>query len=255
MPDEGPVLRPREGDESKPRPGYFAVSRSLSASLLFLLPLLAFYEIGVLAIGADTNAMAAVARWPFFVFGDKAALAFNLAVMVACLVAFFVLHRKGGLRWTVFPVMFVEAVLWGALLAPFLGFLLTGRLAAPVLPTSFQGLGRKAVAAAGSGAYEEIVFRLGLLGGLYLIAVKVLATKRWPAAITALLVASVVFSVFHFVDPFTTDLFQSIHWDWPLFYFRLAAGAVLGALYLWRGLGIVAYAHAVYNILVFCSKQ
>lgn len=255
MPDEEPLLRPKEDEGASRRPGYLAISRGVPASLLFLLPLLALYEIGVLAIGADTNAMAPVARWPFFVFGEKAALAFNLAVMIAVLIAFFALRRKGGLRWSVFPVMFVEAVFWGALLAPFLQLLLSGRFAPPVLPLTFDGLGRKAVAAAGSGAYEEIVFRFFLLGGLWLIGTRVLKMKRGVAAVVSLLLAAVIFSVFHFVDPLTTDFTQSVHWDWPLFYYRFAAGASLGALYLWRGLGIVAYAHAVYNILVFCTKQ
>ena len=37
-------------------------------------------------------------------------------------------------------------------------------------------------------------------------------------------------------------------WQWDIFYFRTILGAVLGAIFWFRGLGIVVWVHALYNV-------
>jgi membrane protease YdiL (CAAX protease family) len=56
--------------------------------------------------------------------------------------------------------------------------------------------------------------------------------------------AALVFSGFHYVGALG-DV-----WTWPSFLFRFIAGLVLSGLYITRGYGITAYAHALYDLLV-----
>lgn len=263
-----PVLRPKggggrsgaglsgpgpDGELKAGPPGYFALSKSWWASFVFLLPLLALYEVGALAMGADTNAMAHVAKLGLFLFRDWAAVVFNSVVMCVIVWSLFKLARNDALRWTVFPVMLAEAVFWGVVLAPLVQWIYTGQMEAPALPGDLSRLWRKAVAAAGAGVYEELLFRGGILTLMWRICRDVLKMAKWAAPIVAVLAAALVFSAFHFVDPAVTSWWAVVGWSWRLFYIRFLAGTLLGALFAWRGLGIVAYAHATFNILVFCA--
>jgi len=51
--------------EEERRRGYFPVSRGLSASLVFVLPVLLIYEIGVYFLGFDPAAMASIVKSPW----------------------------------------------------------------------------------------------------------------------------------------------------------------------------------------------
>ena len=96
----------------------------------------------------------------------------------------------------------------------------------------------------GAGVWEELVFRLALLGGIYFATVKVVRGNRLVFGLVALLLSSLAFAAFHHVganaEPFTSKAFA----------FRLLAGGVLGTLYLSRGLGVCVYTHAFHNLFV-----
>ena len=235
-PFDGPV-----GDLTAP-PSYMALSKSLPASILFITPLLLVYEFGILAIGADTNAMVGVAKGPLFVFGRRATLVFNVVVIAVLLFALTRLIKRRALRWTVFLVMLVESALYALLLAPLAYLAVSGRLSLPE-PRIAGDVWRQVVAAAGAGVYEELLFRGFLLASLCWIGRNVLKAPSWITMGTALGISAALFSVWHVIEPTESA-------NWAAFRFRFAAGILLGSLFLWRGLGVAACTHAIYN--AFC---
>jgi len=216
----------------------------LAASLVFIVPLLVLYEAGVMMAHATPNAMEHVIKSPFFVFGSQGVMVFNLAAIVALSVALASLVRGQALRWSVFPVMLAESLLYASLLHPLVRLALYQELWAPIAPRVFDGFWFKAATAAGAGVYEEIAFRGLLLAGMVWVGERVLKAPRALNVVASVLLSSAVFSAWHFVEVGGAA--------WEPFLYRLVAGAALGAIYLARGLGVAAYTHALFNVIVFC---
>jgi len=68
--------------------------------------------------------------------------------------------------------------------------------------------------------------------------------KPTRAAVCSALVAALLFSLFHYVGP-AADRFT-----WPSFLQRTAGGLYFSALFVTRGFGVTAAAHAFYDMLV-----
>jgi len=240
----GEAALPNGAASAQGRPGYLELSRSLATSFLFILPLLMVYELGL----ATESAAAEVVKWPLLVFFERrAALAFNVLVAVGMVVAVAVLRKRDRLRPAVFLPMFMESALYALLLAPLLWFGVRRHLYVPDLAWPKEGFLHGAAVAAGAGVYEELLFRGALLGSLCFIGERALKIHSWLAVPGAILVSAAVFSLMHFVgmggEPFDPERFV----------FRLVAGLVLSGIFLARGLGIAAYAHAIHNVLVLCT--
>jgi len=70
---------------------------------------------------------------------------------------------------------------------------------------------------------------------------------QWSAFgknIGSVLLAASLFSIFHFVGPYGED--PSTY----LFLIRFMAGIFLGVVYIFRGFGIAAYTHTIYDLFV-----
>lgn len=93
----------------------------------------------------------------------------------------------------------------------------------------------------GAGLYEELFFRVLLVGGLAAGARTLLGFGRKSAGVFAAVIGALVFSAFHYVgaygDQFTIQSFT----------FRALSGLAFSALYLIRGFGITAWTHALYD--------
>jgi hypothetical protein len=95
----------------------------------------------------------------------------------------------------------------------------------------------------GAGIYEEVLFRLGLFGGLVLLLRTVLIP--WPVAwLLAAGVAAVAFAAAHHVGPYG----EPMRADY--FLFRTLAGLYFTLLFVGRGFGVAIGAHAGYDVLV-----
>lgn len=141
----------------------------------------------------------------------------------------------------------VEGIAWGFALGPVLRVLTTA-VSTQLQPliVEFGTTHGKLALAAGAGLYEELLFRAGLMSALYVLASSFLgALYPRDAANTfsfglALVLSSVIFSWAHALgDPAALEA--------GVFLFRALAGVVLGLLFSWRGLAVVAYAHAAYD--------
>jgi len=236
-----------------PGSGYLACSRSPRYSVLFALPLLVGYEglatansdaTGGLRNGADALFRAvftaiAGARGPEIFMG--AVILFGLGIVLRDIRA-----NPGRLSLAVFAGMLVESailacafgIIVGILTAQFLGSLRTlavgGQLSGLTWPT-------RLMLSLGAGLYEELFFRVLLVSGIAAIARKGFGLGHKWAGVTATLLGALIFSAFHYVGPFGDRL------ELQSFTFRAISGVVFSALYLVRGFGITAWAHAIYD--------
>ncbi len=107
----------------------------------------------------------------------------------------------------------------------------------------------------GGAVWEEVFFRVGCYGLIFLFVARVLQffgvarnPSRWMAEALSLSGSSVFFAAFH-LDLFTRWLGAGGELYDPLvFLWRLLAGALLALIVRWRGLGVGAWAHAIFNL-------
>lgn len=238
---------------------YLRRSRSAWYSFLFVLPLLALYHVGVVLTnlgqggvvvnGADAMLQAALRG--VGVGGWFASAWFVAAVVGIVLYRKDALARREALQPRTFGLMLGESAVYAGLFGGIVAAIV--RALMPWVDTGLQigpslGIGRSLTLSLGAGIYEELVFRVLLMGGLFWLARRLFAAKPGVAGLVAVVVSSLIFSLFHYIGPMG-DAFQLAS-----FTFRFVAGLLLAALYQARGFGIAAYTHALYDVLVVFSQ-
>lgn len=238
------------------RQSYWAASRSPRYSLLFALPLLVFYEALAAArparvAGGDirNGADVLLRELAYALLGPPGPLALMASVILVCAVLVYRdMKRGGGVRFTMFPLMMAES----AVLALAFGLVVgtaTAQLLSHLHPLAIgpiQGMDAptRLMLSLGAGLYEELVFRVILVGGLAFGGRTLLGLSRATSGVIATVVGALVFSAFHYIGPYGEPLqLQS-------FVFRAISGVAFSALYLTRGFGITAWTHALYDIWV-----
>ena len=231
---------------------YFASVRAPRYAVLFALPLLLAYEALVAASGATggsvrNGADALFAAVFTAVAGPNGPVVFGgLLVGIGAWLAW--RDRRGALKASWFAAMFAEsvalavatAVVVGTVTAQLLGRV--GLLAAGTGPVDALSLVDRLTVSLGAGLYEELLFRVVLVGGLTWVGRSALGWRDGAASAVAVAVSALVFSAFHYVgasgDAFTVASFT----------FRALAGVWFSVLYVFRGFGIAAWTHALYDI-------
>ena len=240
-------------EEEERRRGYFPVSRGLSASLIFVLPVLLVYEVGVFFLGSDIAAIAEVIKSPLAwlktnptqILGADAMVWVNGLLIATVFIAVIRLGHLGALRGGVFLGMLVESFIYAMLIGPIALATLTGELHFGHLAFNLSHFGEKIVLACGAGLYEEILFRVIILGLIFYLAKELGKLNAFTAGFLALVLSGAIFSAMHFLSP---DEAVSM----GAFIYRLSAGMVLGLIFLARGAGIAVMAHTLYDVYVLC---
>jgi membrane protease YdiL (CAAX protease family) len=106
-----------------------------------------------------------------------------------------------------------------------------------------QGFWTQIALSLGAGFYEELVFRVLLVSGLFWIFVQFIGRKD-QAYVTAVIIAALIFSAVHYIGPLGDSF------NLASFTFRFLFGLALNALYVLRGFGIAAWTHALYDVMV-----
>jgi hypothetical protein len=235
---------------------YWTESKRPLVSLIFILPLLVIYEGGVLALGpkaVHNGADVWMRRLLDFVgFGQY----FFLPLLTVSLLLAW--HHVSHDRWrvsrNVLYGMCLESSLLGLLLVgigyvqrSLLEWSVAGQLAAALDTSGSAGAATNLLARVigffGAGIYEEVLFRLLLLP-LVAAAIK-LCRARPPLPVAgAVVLTSLAFSAAHYLGPHgeTLEVFS--------FLFRFVAGGFFAMLFVYRGFGIAAGTHALYDIFV-----
>ena len=227
---------------------YPALSRQPLQILVFLLPLVIAYEIGLAVVlrsgdGVLTNKAHEAILGFFEIFGLPASggLFLGGAAIVAVLLVWHVLSRD---PWRVDPVtpaiMLLESLV--LTIPPIVvGLLLAGgRFAvAPSGPEVAElGLGSQLAISIGAGLYEELLFRMLLIAVIHTLLVDVGKLGSRTGAAIAVVVAAAAFTWYHPLPGVAEALFFFL------------AGLYFGAVYVVRGFGIVVGVHAFYDVIV-----
>ncbi len=246
------------GQGSRPperRPTYWEATRHPFASLLVVAPMAALYEGGVLWLGgpAADQLRTGADAWmrqalQGLGFDDHGILPILLALVL--LVWQVVAYRNSRVSPSIVMGMLLESLVWAVLLVAASrllerGFAYLDQAWSPLLALAAKDgpSAREIMAYVGAGLYEETLFRLILVPLIY----QALRLAHTPAAIAsafAVVAAGLLFALAHHAgapaEPFT----------WFAFIFRWMAGVYFAWLFILRGFGVAAAAHAGYDILV-----
>ncbi|HKA58024.1 MAG TPA: CPBP family intramembrane glutamic endopeptidase [Gemmatimonadales bacterium] len=238
---------------------YWQASRAPRYSLLFALPLLVLYEVlGALAPadpqgmtirnGADV-ALQAVFVWLAGAWGPRLFLLCLIAVG-AWLIAKDVRANRASIRPALLGGMLFEAIFLALAFGIVVGGLTSAILGAPppmaIGTPPLQHIDRLTLLmiSLGAGIYEELLFRVLLVGALAWLGHKVLGWRPLFAGVAATVMGALIFSAFHYIGPFGDK------WDVYSFVYRSIAGLFFSGLYLLRGFGVTAWTHALYDVFL-----
>lgn len=234
---------------------YHSATRTSTYAFLAALPLFVIYEVGILManegqmmsvrVGADVWLKRLLA-W----FGGTGWMALGIAVLIIGAVIYWSeRNNRPPIEPRYFGLIVGESVIYAVVLAFVVGGvvgLLFGVWAAPeamLQPMQRLGLPHQLALSIGAGLYEELVFRVILVGGLFVLVHR-FVQKRTTAYIIAALIGAFIFSLVHYTGAFG-DAFQV-----SSFTFRFLFGLALNGVFLVRGFAVAAWTHALYDVFV-----
>jgi hypothetical protein len=232
---------------------YWRASRAPRYSLLFALPLLVLYQTLALLVARGPRAVRNGADVILQGLFTAVAGTWGPPLFMVCLIgagAWIVrrdLRAHGGrLHAAVFAGMLAEslalALVFGLVVANVTSGLL-GLLETLVLaPARRLDWGTQVMVSLGAGIYEELLFRVLLVGALAAAARALFGWRPVAAGAAATVAGATVFSAFHYLGPYGD------RWQLYSFLFRFVAGVFFSGLYLVRGFGITAWTHALYDV-------
>lgn len=235
-----------------PADHYYNQSQTPLQSLLFLAPLLAAYELGVILFPLDASGGSRVTIMAktylsrflagFGALGDYLPGALVVAVLLA-------IHLARRDPWRFDPRLYLamafESVAWAMPLLIF-GIIGVKVMASPASLATLP-LSTKLVAALGAGVYEELLFRLVAIAAFHTLLVDLLQFDERTGSLLAVACSAALFARYHFDDSSPILLAP--------FAFYFLAGCYFGVCYFMRGFGIVVAAHAIYDVVIFSVQD
>jgi membrane protease YdiL (CAAX protease family) len=220
------------------------------------LPLLVVYELAAFALAGDAvsgvrNGADVLLKSLFLTLGGRQGLLLFNTMLLGGLVALAWrdLRKSGGkLVPGVFAGMMAESIagglVFGIVAGSLTAILLGGIPLLALAQMSALGLPTQLTISLGAGIYEELLFRVLLVGALVWLARRLFGWKPVTAGIFATVLGAFLFSAFHYIGPYGDPL------EVGSFMFRFVAGLLFSGMYLLRGLGITAWTHALYDVFL-----
>ena len=229
---------------------YFSETNSLLYSYLISLPLLLLYEVLIFVAQPDSEQVVRISVdvWIKTLFSYIGQDVLSITLILVALLGIIVLYREraklSSLRISYFWGMLVESTIYAFVLSILIATAVSSLLQmVQSSPIQSLSLLQQLALSLGAGLYEELFFRVLLVSAL-LWLFKYFFNKKGMAYAIAILLAALIFSSVHYIgvmgDPFT---FSS-------FLFRFLFGLALNAIYVWRGFGVAAWTHAIYDLMV-----
>ena len=242
-----------------------AAPGAIAFGLLATVPLLLLYEASLAGlVPARRNVAEILLGWVLVPLGDHGGwVRIAVWLAVACAAAAACLRARIPIGPRLVRTL-IEASAAALVMGP--AIVLLGRLfgdVAPRLaldewyPATSPSLAQVGFVAGGA-AYEEVCFRFCAFSALFLLARALLTffglslePARFAAEVIGLLGSSLLFAAAHlkaFTDLLGLEGWGSLEaFDARLFFWRVLAAVILYALFRWRGLGVAAWAHALFN--------
>ena len=234
---------------------YWQLSRAPRYSLLLALPLLVFYQILAVLLAHGPRSVRNGADVILQALFTAVAGAWGPPLFMLCLIGlglWLVVRDMGAhgsrLKGGVFFTMLAESVGLALVFGLCVGSVTSGVLGLLQMLSIGAGAGggldswTHLMVSLGAGIYEELLFRVLLVGAISAGARALLGWRPLTAGVVATLLGAAIFSAFHYIGPYG-DRLQVYS-----FVFRMVAGLFFSALYLTRGFGITAWTHALYDV-------
>jgi hypothetical protein len=232
---------------------YLRLTKTLTYSYLFVLPLIIVYEVGMwllsdgaamqVRIGADIMVKRLLA-----LAGIDGTLWLSVVLLaIGAAIIWYERRQKIPIRPGYFGLMFGESAVYGVVIGMLVASFVS-RLFSLIWPPMLQiagklGTGQELILSLGAGIYEELVFRL-ILVSLLVALLRLFVPEGKVRYMIAAVIGALIFSAVHYVgalgDVFTLQSFT----------FRFLMGLALNAIFLWRGFGIAAMTHALFDVFV-----
>jgi hypothetical protein len=231
---------------------YLEASRQPRYSLLFAAPLLLGYELLAWLLSHDgiglRNGADVLLKWLFASLGGPRGVVL-FGVLLIGFGAWLVVRDLRQGRERLQPHYFALMLLESSLLAILVGVVVGRATQALLEPLSISqleqtGIATRLMLSLGAGLYEELLFRVIIVGLLSIAGRRLLGWSPLAAGVAACVLGALIFSGFHYVGAYGDQL------ELGSFVFRTLAGLVFSALYLTRGFGITAWTHALYDVYV-----
>jgi len=219
----------------------------LLPGVIFTIPLFLVYELGVIALETRDipdlrNGADVLMRQILESFGLSGYHGIGLTY-VFLVTILLIANRKDLKRnlvaGNIYFFMLLESLVWAIILYGSL-------MATQILLSSGSGqrLIQQIVLSIGAGLYEELVFRVFLIHGIGKLLQFIFKWDKTAQLTGGIIIAAALFSGFHFLGSYGDVP------SFDIFFMRFAAGLVLGLIYIFRGFGVVAYAHSIYDLIV-----
>ena len=226
---------------------YLRYTSSPFYSFLFTLPLFIIYEAGLfLCINDDVaylrNGADALMRQLLATLGISGLFWIGGLFFIVFIALYFIQRyswKEYEIKSKYFLSMVFESILWSYLL-----FLLMSNMHLILMAPSGYKVLQNVTLAIGAGLYEEILFRVILIVFFNHILSLVFQWEYYFKNIVSIVLASVFFSLFHFLGELGD------FYSFNIFMVRFFAGIYLGILYFFRGFGIAAWTHSLYDLIV-----
>ena len=170
----------------------------------------------------------------------------GFVVILSFLLTYYFQSREkkvGKFRGQFFLLMFLESMVYGLMM-----YLLIDRFGGFTLSIGFSPENQQMIILAlGAGVYEEFVFRVVFITAFLFLFRDIFKLHPVVSGILSLILSSLIFAAFHYMGAFG-DAF-----DLRSLVIRFSAGVFLSCVYYFRGYGVTAYAHTIYDIMVILT--
>ncbi|MCF7886115.1 MAG: CPBP family intramembrane metalloprotease [Candidatus Marinimicrobia bacterium] len=227
---------------------YFKNSRSPLYSLILIAPLLVVYEFLLFRLNKSDiegirNGADVLVRRIFHYFNIYGFYLVGFIIFVSIFLAYYYRIKKEKsikIHFNFFPLMIAESCIYA------LGLLLLLQKSGSILvkPIILNTKYQLFIMALGAGIYEELVFRVIMISAGIFFFNKLLRWNITTSKILSIICAALLFSLFHYIGPLG-DSFQM-----KSFLLRSMAGLLLSIIYIFRGYGITAYTHTIYDLII-----
>ncbi|NQV37019.1 MAG: CPBP family intramembrane metalloprotease [Candidatus Marinimicrobia bacterium] len=231
---------------------YFSKSKTAFYSLIFTAPLFLIYEIGILSVSMDDlpvlrNGADVFMRQIMESIGLLGLQGFgfmSLIAVAAILISRIRTNQSFTINAMTLVYMVFESIAWMTGL-----FIIFSLSELYLLTTTVKGLMHQVVLSLGAGIYEELLFRVLLINGIAAIFKFALSWKKPMQYVGAIFISALIFSLFHFIGS------AGDSYSFRILLFRIIGGLYLGGVYVFRGYGIAAWTHSLYDIFVLFAMH
>jgi hypothetical protein len=239
-----PIRFAKQGSTTQLR--YSDASKQPLYMLVFLLPLILFYEFALYSTEKNIQIKAHDHLVRFFEQFDMPPTQGLWLGGIAIIAVLFIWHIVAGNKWSVrikyIVYMAIESILCAIPLLIFGAVL--GGLAAAANNSPIDGLSSfdRIAVSIGAGLYEELVFRMLLIALVHTVVCNVFKQSDFAGITLGVIFSAILFALYH-------DLPNAGSLSALSLFFFTVAGVYLGIIYVTRGFGIVAATHAAYDVV------